>query len=85
MVQLTDEAAVRLKSALSRVAPNEDACFRLGATEEGMKIVVDQQRAGDATVEYGGEVLIVIDAASAARCEERTIAFDEVAKKLVMK
>jgi len=35
MLQLTDKAAVRLKSALTELDLDEGACFRLGLTQEG--------------------------------------------------
>jgi Fe-S cluster assembly iron-binding protein IscA len=83
MLQVTDRAAVRLKSALSELHPDEGACFRLGLGEEGVKLVVDQERPGDSTVKYGDEVLLVIDATSAGRFEGHTMDFDEAAKQLV--
>ena len=83
MFQVTDKAAVRLKSALSELHPDEDACFRLSVTQEGVKIVVDQERPDDTAVKYGDEVLLVIDAKSAGRFEGHTMDFDEAAKQLV--
>lgn len=83
MLQLTDKAAVRLKSALSELHPDEGACFRLGLTEEGVKMVVDQERGGDTTVKYDDAVLLVIDAASAGRFEGHTMDFNEATKQLV--
>jgi len=83
MLQVTDKAAARLKSALSELHPDEDACFRLGVTEEGVKLVIDQERPGDSTVKYGDEVLLVIDGTSAGRFEGHTMDFDETAKQLV--
>jgi Fe-S cluster assembly iron-binding protein IscA len=83
MLQLTDKAAVYLKSALSELHPDEDACFRLGLTPEGVKLVVDQERPGDSTVKYGDEVLIVIDSESAGRFEGHTMDINEATRQLV--
>ena len=83
MLQLTDKAAVRLKSALAELHPDEGACFRLGVTPEGVKMVVDQERPGDKTVKYGDDVLLVIDATSAGRFEGRTMDFNEATKQLL--
>ena len=83
MLQLTEKAAVRLKSALSELHPDEGACFRLGLTKEGVRIVVDQERAGDTTVKSGDDVLLVIEAALVDRFEGHTMDFDETANQLV--
>ena len=84
MLQVTDKAAARLKSALSELHPDEGACYRLGLTEEGIKIVVDQERDGDTAIKYGDDVLLVIDVASAGRFEGHTMDFDEAAGQLVI-
>jgi len=83
MLQLTDKVAVRLKSALSELHPDEGACFRLGLAENEVKITVDQERPGDTAVKYGDEVLVVMDAVSAGRFDGHTMDFDEAAKQLV--
>jgi Fe-S cluster assembly iron-binding protein IscA len=84
MLQLTDKAAVRLQTALSELDVDEGACYRLALTEEGMKIVIDQEREGDTAVKYGDDVLIVIDATSVGRLEGRTMDFDESARQLIV-
>ena len=83
MLQVTDRAAARLKSALSELVLDQGACFRLGVTEEGVKLAIDQERPGDTTVKYGDDVLLVMDGTSAGRFEGHTMDFDEVAKELV--
>jgi len=83
MLELTDKAAAWLKAALSELHSEEGVCFRLGLTEEGVKLVIDQERPGDSTVKYGDDVLLVIDATSAGRFEGHTMDFDEAAKQLV--
>jgi len=83
MLQVTDRAALRLKSALTELHPEEGACFRLGLTETGVKLVVDQERPGDSMVTHGNDVLLVIDAGSADHFEGHTMDFDEATKQLV--
>ena len=83
MLQITDRAAQRLKTTLSELELDENACFRLGVTQEGVKIVIDQERPGDTTVNYEGEVLLVMDPASADRFYGRTMDYDEEAAQLV--
>ena len=83
MLQLSDEAAVRLQSALTELDLDEGACFRLGVTQEGPKIVIDQERPGDTTLTYQGQVLVVVDAGSVDRFDGHTMDFDETAEQLV--
>ena len=83
MLELTDSVADRLKSALSGLDLDEGACFRLSVTQEGVKIVVDQERPGDTIVKYGDDVLVVMDATSADRFDGHTMDFNEDTKQLV--
>jgi len=83
MLQITDNAAVWLKSALAELDLDEGACFRLGLTEEGVKIVVDQERPGDISVTHDDDVLVVMDSVSAGRFEGHTMDFDEAARQLI--
>ena len=83
MFQLTDKAAVHLKSALSELDLDEDACFRLGVIEEGVRLAVDQERPGDTAVKYGDDVLLAVDATSAGHLDGHTMDFNEAAKQLV--
>ncbi len=83
MLQLTGRAAKRLKKALTDLDSQEDTCFRLGVTQEGVKMVLDQERPGDTTVKYEDEVLVVMDPASAGRFEGRTMDFNETTEQLV--
>ena len=82
MLQLTEKAAARLESTLAELELEQGDCFRLGLTEEGIKLAVDQERPGDATIEHGGSVLLVIDAVSAGQFEGHVMDFDEVARQL---
>ena len=84
MLQLTERAAVRLKSALTELHPEERACFRLGLTKEGVKLVVDQERPGDERVTHDEELLLVIDASSAGHFEGHTMDFNEATRQLVL-
>ena len=83
MLQLTDKAAVHLQLALAELDPGEDVCFRLGITQDGPKIVIDQERPGDTPLTYQGQVLVVVDAGSVDRFDGHTMDFDETAEQLV--
>jgi Fe-S cluster assembly iron-binding protein IscA len=83
MLQLTDKAAVHLRGAFTELDLDEGACFRLGVTEEGAKLVVDQERSGDTIVKHGDELLLVIDAMSANHLEGHTMDYDEATERLV--
>ena len=83
MLQLTEAAAVRLKSALEGLRPEEGDCFRIRVTQEGVTIVADHKCSGDITVDYDENVLVVMDAISADRLENLTMDFDEAARRLV--
>jgi Fe-S cluster assembly iron-binding protein IscA len=82
MLQLTDKAAARLKSALTELDLDEGACFRLRMTEEGVKMVVDHEHPDDSTIEHDGKVLVVIDAESAGRFEGRKMDFNEETERM---
>ena len=84
MLQLTERAAVRLKSALTELHPDERSCFRLGLTREGIKLVVDQERPGDEKVTFDEDVLLVIDSSSADHFEGHTMDFNETTKQLIL-
>ena len=83
MLQITDTVAQRLKTALSELDVDQDACFRIGATTEGVKIAVDQERPGDTTVMNEGEVLIVMDTVTSDRLYDRKMEYDKTLQQLV--
>ena len=83
MLRITDKAAQRLKGALSELDVSEDACFRLGMTEEGVKIVIDQERPGDTSVEYEEEALVVMDSVTADHLHGRELDYNETTGQLV--
>ncbi|MBN2294616.1 MAG: hypothetical protein JXM70_19455 [Pirellulales bacterium] len=83
MLQITNKAAAHLKSALSELDFEEGACFRIGVAEEEVKLVVDQQRPGDSTIEHEHDVLVVIDPVSSDILDKFTIDFNETTKQLV--
>lgn len=83
MLQITDTAAEHLREVLADLDTREDVCLRLSNTQEGLKVVLDQQRPGDATVKNGDEALLVMDAATAGRLDDRTMDFNESTQQLV--
>lgn len=85
MFQLTDRAAQRMKAALSEVENSEGVCFRLGVTEDKLRMVVDQERPGDTTVEHEGEVVLVMDSVAAGRLDNHKLDFEEDTSSLVLR
>jgi len=83
MLQITDTATEQLKKTFAGLDTREDVCLRLSETQEGLRIVLDQRRPGDATVKNDDEALLVIDAATAGRLNGRTMDFDESTRQLV--
>jgi Fe-S cluster assembly iron-binding protein IscA len=83
MLQVTDSAAEELRKTLADLDTREDVYLRLSETQEGLRIVLDQQRPGDATVKNGDEALLVVDSATAGRLNGRTIDFNEDTRQLV--
>lgn len=60
MLQITGTATEQLKKTLADLDTHEDVCLRLSETQEGLRIVLNQRRSGDATVK-NDEALLVID------------------------
>ena len=85
MLQITDSAARTLKDALANVTEVEDPRFRMGIVEGSVKMAIDQQRAGDTTVEHEGEAIIVMDTATSDRLDGRKLDFDRDTSSLVLK
>ena len=83
MLQLTDKAANHLQYALAELDSGESVCFRLGIAKDGPKIVIDQERPGDTTLTYQGQVLVVVDAGSVDRFDGHTMDFDKTVEQLV--
>ena len=83
MFVVTDNAAKMLKAALAERDTSENACLRLSEAEDGLRMVIDQQRPGDTAVEYDDKVLLVMDPTTAGRLEGRTMDFNEDTEQLV--
>jgi len=83
MLQVTDTAAEHLRKVLADLDTRDDVCLRLSETQEGLRVVLDQQRPGDAIVKKGDEALLVMDAATADRLDGRTMDFGESTRQLV--
>lgn len=82
MLTITDSAAQRLSKVLAEIDARDDVCLRLGETQEGLKMVLDQQRPGDETVKCGDDVVLVIDAATAGRLDGRTMDYNASTEQL---
>ena len=85
MLQITDSAARTLKSALEKVSEVDEPRFRVGIVEGSVKMAIDQERAGDTTIQHQGEALIVMDTATSDRLHGRKIDFDHETSGLVLK
>ena len=83
MLQVTDTAAEHLRKVLADLDTRDDVCLRLSETQEGARVVLDQQRPGDAIVKKGDEALLVMDAATADRLDGRTVDLGESTRQLV--
>lgn len=82
MLKITDDAAKRLSKVLAEIDASDETCLRLGETQEGLKMVLDQQRPGDETVQYDEDVVLVIDAVTAGRLDGRTMDFNASTEQL---
>jgi Fe-S cluster assembly iron-binding protein IscA len=83
MLQITDAAAEQLSEVLADLDTREDVCLRISETQEGIRMVLDQQRPGDATIKNDDETLLVMDAVIADRLDGRTMDFNERTAQLV--
>ena len=83
MLHVTDTAAEHLRRVLADLDTRDDVCLRLSETPDGLRVVLDQQRPGDAIVKKGDEALLVMDAATADRLDGRTMSFAESTRQLV--
>jgi Fe-S cluster assembly iron-binding protein IscA len=85
MFKITKRAARQLKTALSKAEDPEGTCFRIGVADSQVKLVVDQERPGDTTIEHEGKILVVIDPAAGNVLSNRKLDFDDGASGLVLK
>lgn len=83
MFQVTERAGEQLKRIISQQNMEENACLRIGATEEGLRMIVDQERLGDKWVEHDGESLLLMDSATADRLCGRRMDYDETTEQMV--
>jgi Fe-S cluster assembly iron-binding protein IscA len=85
MFQLTESAARTLQAALANKECAEDACFRIGASEGQLRIGLDQQRPGDATIEHEGQIVLVVDSETSEALAGRQLDVDETTSQLVLR
>jgi hypothetical protein len=84
MFRITDRAARELKTALSKAGYPDSACFRIGIANNEVRLVVDQERSGDATIEHEGETLVVFDTTAGDVLCSRELDFDGESSGLVL-
>lgn len=85
MFQVTDRAAQQPKTAFSKAEGTENACFRIGVADNQVKLVVDQERPGDTTIEHEGETLVVLDPKAGNLLYNRELDFDNESSGLALK
>ncbi len=83
MFQVTGRAAAELRRVLAGLDAREAAYLRLRVTEQGMGVILDQQRSGDQAIRDGDDVLLLVDETTASRLSNRTMDFDESNEQLV--
>ena len=85
MFQITDRAARVLQTALSKADVPESACYRIRVADNKVRVLVDEERPGDATVEHEGELLVVVDPAAGNLLYDRILDFGNNTFGLVLK
>ena len=85
MLRITDSAAEEIKRQLSKATGQAEPRVRLGIIKGTVKMAVDQERAGDTTVNHEGNKLIVMDPATSHQLDERELDVDEATSALVIK
>jgi Fe-S cluster assembly iron-binding protein IscA len=85
MLTLTPSAAQLLKNALSKAEDVEKPRVRLGIVQGHVKLAMDRERPGDATVEHEDESLIVMDPPTSKRLGDRKLDVDESTRGLVLR
>ena len=84
MLEVTNNAAKELKTALLNCRATENDRFRVLVKENCLQMMRDEERPGDVTVEHEGEVLLVMDPATADRLSGHKIEYDEAVSRLVL-
>lgn len=82
MIQLTTRAMSHLKSSSSKLNLKEDECFRLGMTQKGVTLEVDQIRDDDAIFRHGSDPLLILDPEANDSFEGLIMDFDEDSEEL---
>jgi Fe-S cluster assembly iron-binding protein IscA len=84
MFRITDRAAERLKTALSK-ADTGGAYLRIRVGDNKLQLIVDQERPGDMTIEHEGKTLAVLDPTAVNLLYNRELDFDKKSSGLVLK
>ena len=83
MLEITPAAANRMLTALLEVSEAGDECFRIVVTEEGAKLLQDEQQTHDVVFEHEQRVVLVMDPATAEFLKDEKIDYDEANSALV--
>jgi Fe-S cluster assembly iron-binding protein IscA len=80
MLEITDRAARRLRTAISR---SSGSCLRVFVRENCLEVVPDEQRPDDVTLEHEDEVLLVMDQGTADGLSGHKLDYDDEVSRLV--
>jgi Fe-S cluster assembly iron-binding protein IscA len=82
MLELTDVAAKRMQTELREGGEEENQCFRIAVTEDGVELLQDDQRPDDVAFEHEGTVVLVLDPSASEVLNDRKIDYDEAESAL---
>jgi Fe-S cluster assembly iron-binding protein IscA len=84
MLEVTESAAGRLRTALSEVQEGQKDCFRVLLRENCLEVVADKQRSEDVAFEHQDQVLLVMDQVTADRLSGHKLDYDGTVSRLVL-
>lgn len=73
MLTLTEAAGSHLAHVLADKECPEDMAVRLVCANAGHSLVLDNRKAGDSTIEYGGRMILLLDATAVKLLDSETL------------
>jgi Fe-S cluster assembly iron-binding protein IscA len=83
MLEVTDTAAERLRTALLKASGSRQTCFRVLVRENCLEVIPDEPRPDDVTLDHDDEALLVMDRETADRLSGHKLDYDEQVARLV--
>ena len=84
MLQITDSAAIWMRTTLSEEDKDDNQCFRIIVTGTGVQLMRGEQRPHDVVAyTHEGKVVLVLDAATAEFLTNRKVDYDADTSELV--